>query len=178
MAVVLGVLGKLGNLDRASTLLGDGGAHRRDCSRHSLKSEKETGVQKAVIYSILILLVGPAYAAPLGSFSYPNELKSSNELITQVRLVCNPSRCIDPRTGYYTQSTCDRYGCRQLGGVVGRTGPVYGREGGGCEGRGFRGGGFDCNASRCIDLSTGAIWESTCNYRGCRPLRPSPRYNR
>lgn len=37
-----------------------------------------------------------------------------------------------------------------------------------------RGGGrWDCNASRCIDVATGDLWESTCNNRGCFPLRPA-----
>jgi hypothetical protein len=52
-----------------------------------------------------------------------------------VRLVCNPSRCIDPRTGAYTQSTCGRGGCRPLGGIVGYTNPGPGGYGGG---RGYR----------------------------------------
>lgn len=29
---------------------------------------------------------------------------------------------------------------------------------------------FDCNEHRCIDLSTGDLWYSTCDRRGCRPL--------
>jgi hypothetical protein len=36
---------------------------------------------------------------------------------------CTPYSCIDSQTGYYTQSTCSFYGCRPLGGVVGRVGP-------------------------------------------------------
>ena len=38
-----------------------------------------------------------------------------------------------------------------------------------------RGGSWDCNEHRCIDLSTGALWESTCDYYGCAPLRPARR---
>jgi hypothetical protein len=37
------------------------------------------------------------------------------------------------------------------------------------------GGRWDCNPSRCIDMESGALWESTCNYRGCFPLRPAGR---
>lgn len=104
--------------------------------------------------------------------------------ITEVQLQCTTASCIDPRTGVYTESTCDRYGCRPSSGPVGRLGsgggyrggpplepppsyygPQYGR-------RGYGGGGFDCNASRCID-GNGRIWESTCDRRGCRPLRPA-----
>jgi hypothetical protein len=36
---------------------------------------------------------------------------------------CTPSSCIDTRSGYYTQSTCNYGGCRPLGGVVGQVGP-------------------------------------------------------
>lgn len=35
---------------------------------------------------------------------------------------------------------------------------------------------WDCNWNRCIDRATGALWESTCNYRGCFPLQPSRGY--
>lgn len=115
--------------------------------------------------------------------------------ITQVQLQCTAASCIDPRTGVYTQSTCDRYGCRPISGPVGRVGggggyggggyggvPGYGAPppppprqwGGGYGGGGYGGGGegFDCNPSRCID-GNGRVWESTCNRRGCRPLRPA-----
>ena len=37
------------------------------------------------------------------------------------------------------------------------------------------GGRWDCNPSRCIDMQSGALWESTCHYRGCFPLRPAGR---
>ena len=105
--------------------------------------------------------------------------------ITQVQLQCTAASCIDPRTGVYTQSTCDRYGCRPISGPVGRIGgPAYGAPpprqwggggygGGGYGGGGYGGGGgFDCNQNRCID-GNGRVWESTCNRRGCRPLRPA-----
>jgi len=32
---------------------------------------------------------------------------------------CNRNRCLDPRTGAYTASSCDRNGCRPSGGIVG-----------------------------------------------------------
>jgi hypothetical protein len=47
-----------------------------------------------------------------------------------VQLVCDPNRCIDPRTGAYTQPTCRGGRCRPLGGIVGYTNPgpgSYGR---------------------------------------------------
>lgn len=104
--------------------------------------------------------------------------------IVEVQLQCTAASCIDPRTGVYTQSTCDRYGCRPISGPVGRIGGSaygappprqwddggYGR--GGYGGGGYGGGGFDCNQNRCID-GNGRVWESTCNRRGCRPLRPA-----
>ncbi len=46
--------------------------------------------------------------------------------IHRVQMVCTPQSCIDQRTGVYTRSTCNAYGCRQLGGPVGRL-PGYGR---------------------------------------------------
>lgn len=102
--------------------------------------------------------------------------------VTPVQLQCTPASCIDPRTGVYTQSTCDRYGCRPSSGPVGRIGgPAYGArpprqwDGGGYGyrgGGGYGGGGFDCNPSRCLD-GNGRVWESTCDRRGCRPLRPA-----
>lgn len=120
--------------------------------------------------------------------------------IVQVQLKCSPQSCIDPRTGVYTQSTCDQFGCRPSSGPVGRVGggqPGYGGGYGGYDDdrprrrrdwddggrRGYDrggydrggyggGGGFDCNASRCI-APDGRLWESTCDRRGCRPLRPA-----
>ena len=35
------------------------------------------------------------------------------------------------------------------------------------------GGRWDCSPSRCIDRGSGALWESTCDRRGCFPLRPA-----
>lgn len=135
-------------------------------------------------------LNGTAHAMP----ALPVEAPAA---IVQVQLQCSPQSCIDPRTGVYTQSTCDRYGCRPIGGPVGRSGggqPGYGGgyggydddrprrrrdwdDDGGRYGRGGYGGGggFDCNAQRCI-APDGRVWESTCDRRGCRPLRPARGY--
>jgi hypothetical protein len=82
-------------------------------------------------------------------------------------LHCTPVSCIDPSTGYYTQSTCDQDGCRQLGGILGRV-----RRPGRAQ---TRVNGFICNSRRCIEQSSGEVWESTCDYAGCRPLTPRPR---
>lgn len=125
--------------------------------------------------------------------------------VSPVQMQCTPQSCVDQRTGVYTQSTCDRYGCRPIGGPVGRLGgPSRGGsydndedderprrrrgydddsrrsyDGGGYRGdRGGYGGGgrFDCNASRCIETGSGRVWESTCDRNGCRPLRPARGY--
>lgn len=139
-------------------------------------------------------LSGAAFAMPAAPIEAPGA-------IVQVQLQCSPQSCIDPRTGIYTQSTCDRYGCRPISGPVGRLGgpqPSYGGGYGGAQpyygggydddrprrrrgwdddgGRyrrgGYGGSGFDCNASRCI-APDGSLWMSTCDRRGCRPLRPA-----
>ena len=52
-------------------------------------------------------------------------------VIVPVQLVCDPRRCIDPRTGAYTQSGCNRRGCYPISGIVG-----YERSRGGA-GRGY-----------------------------------------
>ena len=92
--------------------------------------------------------------------------QANADMVSAVRppMQCTPASCIDPSTGYYTQSTCDQDGCRQLGGIVGRV-----RRPGRAQ---TRVDGFVCNARRCIERSSGAVWESTCDYAGCRPLRP------
>ncbi|CAN7442102.1 hypothetical protein LJR090_003568 [Bosea sp. LjRoot90] len=151
-----------------------------------------------------LILAACAFAGLTGAaFAMPALPLQAQAPIVQVQLQCSPQSCIDPRTGIYTQSTCDRYGCRQSSGPVGRVGgpqPGYGGGydddrprrrryddnpyagqtydrggyGGGRSGYGG-GGGFDCNASRCI-APDGRVWESTCDRRGCRPLRPARGY--
>ena len=124
---------------------------------------------------------GSASALPRGA-----EINAPSNVV-QVQMRCDASRCIDQRTGVYTQSTCDRYGCRPQGGPVGRVGGPGRGYGGGYDDRprrrgwddddrSYRGGssgGFNCNASRCIEAGTGRVWESTCDRGGCRPLRPA-----
>src|SRR5947209_7601940 len=43
--------------------------------------------------------------------------------IVAVDMHCDHQRCIDMRTGAYTQSSCNRGGCYSIGGVVGYTDP-------------------------------------------------------
>jgi hypothetical protein len=62
-----------------------------------------------------------------GAGAMPSPRLAVNEdAIHQVRLVCNPSRCIDPQTGAYTYSNCNRNGCYPSSGVVGYTTPPRG----------------------------------------------------
>jgi hypothetical protein len=154
---------------------------------------------RALAIAALVAL-GPAGAA-LALPALPLEAPAG---IVQVQLQCTPASCIDPRTGVYTESTCDYRGCRPSSGPVGRLGGAQrgygGGHGGGYDddppprrrrdwddggrgydrggyGGGYGGGGrFDCNANRCIETGTGRVWESTCDRRGCRPLRPARGY--
>jgi hypothetical protein len=71
------------------------------------------------------LMAGDAIALP-GSALGSQEERSA--LIVPVQLVCNESRCIDPRTGAYTYSNCNyRRGCYPSSGIVGYTTPPAGR---------------------------------------------------
>jgi hypothetical protein len=139
-----------------------------------------------------LIALAPAGAA-LALPALPLEAPAA---IVQVQLQCTPQSCLDPRTGVYTESTCDYRGCRPSSGPVGRLGGPQRGYGGGYDderprrrrdwdedgGRGYDRGGyggggrFDCNANRCIETGTGRVWESTCDRRGCRPLRPARGY--
>lgn len=66
--------------------------------------------------------------------------------IEQVQMQCDYNRCVDVRTGVYTQSTCNRRGCFPLGGPRGQLGPYgedyrYGRARRGYYDDGYYGGG-------------------------------------
>ena len=102
----------------------------------------------------------------------PLPASAMNSNLIQVQMRCTPNSCINERTGVYTQSHCDRYGCRPIGGPVGQLGPD-----GEDEGRVYQQhnsyGRFTCNPNRCIDRSNGEVWESHCDSRGCRPIQPS-----
>lgn len=63
----------------------------------------------------------PSQAAPARFAPAP----AATAPIVRVQLVCDPSRCIDPRTGAYTQSGCDYRGCYPISGVVGYTNPGF-----------------------------------------------------
>lgn len=117
---------------------------------------------------VALLLLGTG-AAIAGPSTHPLATES---LAVEVQMRCTPSSCIDMQTGVYTQSTCDQFGCRPLGGAVGRLGP------GGYDQPRYRDnqyGQFDCSPTRCVDTNTGRVFESTCDYGGCRPLRPARR---
>lgn len=141
-----------------------------------------------LIIGVLAALTTSATSA----FSADLSVLRPSRLVEPVRLECTPSRCLDTRTGAYTQSSCNRNGCYPIGGVVGyidddgerrgqRRGRSYDRNPGAYRGewegrgRGAYGNQWDCNRHRCIELSTGRLWESTCNRSGCSPLRPARR---
>jgi hypothetical protein len=76
-----------------------------------------------------MLLAAPlalATLSPAGAFAPAAGLEAGSSDVTPVRLICNPNRCIDPRTGAYTQSGCNYRGCYPIGGIVGYTTPPGG----------------------------------------------------
>ena len=105
-------------------------------------------------------------------------------LVTSARMMCDSARCFNPRTGAYTASSCDYHGCYRIGRVLGYLSDKQLRK---LRRRHYRarqyskhpneryryGGSWDCNYSRCIDLHTGELWESTCRGARCRPLQPA-----
>ena len=70
---------------------------------------------------VAVLSPGPSRAAQFGP---GRELQQPTQRpLVEVQLRCDPSRCIDPRTGAYTQSGCNRRGCYPISGIVGYTDP-------------------------------------------------------
>lgn len=65
---------------------------------------------------------GTASALPVA----PLAATQDDPLVERVQLQCNAQRCLNPRTGAYTQSVCNRRGCRPSGGIVGYLGPQRG----------------------------------------------------
>lgn len=101
---------------------------------------------------------------------------------TARQMLCDQFRCIDPRSGAYTQSGCDEQRCWQDGPIVGYVGR---RDRVLSPGRrfehtrnsthtGIHGTRFDCSRLRCIELSSGRVWESGCRGDYCYPTRPAP----
>lgn len=72
-------------------------------------------------FALPLLAAGTAQALP---FPAP---APAGLPIEQVQMQCDYNRCIDVRTGVYTQSTCNRRGCFPLGGPRGQIGP-YGED--------------------------------------------------
>lgn len=72
-------------------------------------------------FALPLLAAGTAQAMP---FQAP---APAGLPIEQVQMQCDYNRCIDVRTGVYTQSTCNRRGCFPLGGPRGQIGP-YGED--------------------------------------------------
>lgn len=148
---------------------------------------RHAGKRIASIAFAAFACIGAASAAPV---SAPGHAPAIFDPVLSVQYVCDQNRCLDPRTGAYTQSNCSARGCRPSSGIVGYI-DVPGARGGGRNSydrprfrerddwddrprrRRGGGGGFDCNQLRCIEISTGRVWESTCDRRGCSPLRPA-----
>lgn len=96
-------------------------------------------VLRAGAVALLMGLAGPAFAAPqLGWGGRP----AGDDFMQQVQMQCDYNRCIDPRSGAYTQSSCNRGRCVPLGGIVG-----YDRSGGQPGYGGPRGGGYERRGS-------------------------------
>lgn len=71
-------------------------------------------LKSGLAFGLLLGGLAVASAAPLaGTAPRPDNL------VRQVQLECNNLRCLDPRTGAYTQSTCNARGCRPSSGIVG-----------------------------------------------------------
>lgn len=71
--------------------------------------------------------IGAASAAPV---SAPGHAPVSFDPVQSVQYVCDQFRCLNPRTGAYTQSGCNRRGCYPSSGIVGYI-DVPGARGGG-----------------------------------------------
>jgi len=135
---------------------------------------------RATIVLLCLMVLTPMSGSSASAASSPG-LVQAPSLVVRVRMVCDNRRCIDPRTGAYSESACDRRGCYQSGPIIGYERGARGRDD---EDRGERRGrrsgrgseGFDCNRNRCIELRTGQVWESGCDGNYCYPTRPAPRY--
>ncbi|MBL8588011.1 MAG: hypothetical protein JNK46_05730 [Methylobacteriaceae bacterium] len=66
--------------------------------------------------ALFLGLASQANAAPLFDWSARSP---ADGMFQNVQMVCDYNRCIDPRTGAYTQSSCNRGRCVPLGGIVG-----------------------------------------------------------
>jgi len=77
---------------------------------------------------VLAAALGAAtFAAAASSQAAPfilDKAETAAPGLVQVQLQCDPSRCIDPRNGAYTQSGCDYRGCYPISGIVGYTNPA------------------------------------------------------
>lgn len=72
----------------------------------------------ASIFGLMALSAG-AMALPV-----PGAKPSvTTALSLPVRMVCDPHRCFDPRSGVYSSSACDGRGCYQSGPIIGYLSP-------------------------------------------------------
>ena len=70
--------------------------------------------------AVLGIGIAQAQAAPA---ALDRALAPIGGSIVRVQMHCDHLRCIDMRTGAYTQSSCKRGGCYSIGGVIGYTDP-------------------------------------------------------
>ena len=87
-------------------------------------------------------LLSGAAATFAGAAPADPSLMGPRSDIVPVRLVCDPSRCIDPATGAYTASACNGRRCFPTSGVIGYAGGGYGGYGYGGYGTGYGNGYF------------------------------------
>jgi hypothetical protein len=82
-------------------------------------------MRKSLLAIFALVLSSPLMGVGLttaGAMPVPSGIAIPSPL-ERVRLVCDPNRCIDPRTGAYTYSGCSYRGCYPISGVVGYTNP-------------------------------------------------------
>lgn len=70
-----------------------------------------------IVFAALLLGAGAAGAAAMPADTGLAGLRRPD--MVPIQFVCDPRRCIDPRTGAYTQSGCNRRGCYPISGIVG-----------------------------------------------------------
>jgi hypothetical protein len=84
-------------------------------------------MHKVLAIALAIPLAGATLA--MAADMPKRSITASHSDLLQVRLFCNASHCIDPRTGAYTYSGCSYRGCYPTSGVVGYTNPQGGGPG-------------------------------------------------
>jgi hypothetical protein len=78
-------------------------------------------MRKSILVGFAAILAGSTGALALPVDAALPSAAGGN--VAPVRMVCDYSRCIDRRTGAYTQSTCSRGVCRPMSGIIGYANP-------------------------------------------------------